>query len=490
MAENILFLAGFAFIFAFLILSVRGPRPVSQKTKPQLVTDIVIDTAQAAQHLSAAIQYQTISHQDPAQVDQASFAHLHAFLEQAFPLAHRTLHKEVVEEHSLLYTWRGQQSDLKPILLTGHLDVVPIEPGTEQNWSHPPFAGRIAEGYIWGRGAMDDKMAVLSILEAVEHLLQTGFQPQRTVYLAFGHDEEVGGQGAKAIAGLLDKRGIQVEFVLDEGLAITEAIMPSVSQPVALVGIAEKGYVSIELVADGQGGHSATPPAHTAIGTLSTAIHRLEQNPPPARLADPGRQMLQCLAPHMPVGLRLIIGNLWLSGGLLKRQLAASPETNAMIRTTTAATIFQAGVKENVLPTQAKAVVNARILPGDTIPDVIDHVRRVVDGLPIQVRALEDSQNDDLPISDTDTASFALLEETIRQIFPQVIVAPGLVIGMTDCRRYAKLSRNLYRFSPLWVTPQDMSRIHGTDERIAVEHYGKAIQFFVQLIRNTKALTA
>jgi len=442
-----------------------------------------------AERLAQAIRLQTVSHQDPAQFKGQEFIGLHEHLEQAFPLAHAALTREIVEEHSLIYTWKGQQEGLKPILLMGHTDVVPAESGTDSGWAHPPFEGRISEGYIWGRGSMDNKNAVLGALEAVEMLLKERFQPRRTVYLAFGHDEEIGGQkGAARIAATLHSRGVELEYVLDEGLAITEGIVPNVSKPVAMVGIAEKGYVSVELTVESEGGHSSMPPKHTAIGILSTAIHKLERNQLPLRMDGPARQQFGTLAPEMSFAMKMVFANLWLFGGLVKRQLAASPATNAMARTTTAPTMFEAGVKENILPTKARAVVNFRLLSGDTIASVIEHVRQTVDDPRVKIEPLKGFGGEPSFVSDTASPSFSALEHTIRQVFPKVIVAPGLVMAATDSRHYADLTNGIYRFTPMWVRPGDLDRVHGTNERISIADYEQAVRFYMQLICNSDSM--
>jgi carboxypeptidase PM20D1 len=257
-------------------------------------SNVSIDRNEAAERLSHAIQFKTISHSDETQFDKAAFIDFQNYIEQAFPLVHAQLTKEIINQYSLLYTWKGQDENLKPMLLMGHLDVVPVEAGTDKEWQYPPFEGRIADGYIWGRGAMDDKSSMLGILEAVEILLEEEFKPQRTIYLAFGHDEEIGGHtGAAEIAALLQSRGIELEYVLDEGLAIGEDFVPFLSRPVALVGIAEKGYVHVELSVESKGGHSSVPPSHTTIGILSAAIYKLERNPFPLELTEPIAQMLE-----------------------------------------------------------------------------------------------------------------------------------------------------------------------------------------------------
>src|SRR5712692_11456707 len=334
-----------------------------------------IDRDRAAEHLAAAIRFRTVSHQDPSEDDRTQFAGLRTFLARTYPKVHRSLVRELVNGDGLLYTWKGADASAKPVLLMAHQDVVPIEPGTEGRWAHPPFGGAIADGFVWGRGALDDKASLVFLMEAVESLLAEGFQPRRTVYLASGFDEEVGGlAGATKIAELLGSRGVRLDYVLDEGRALTQGIVPDLKQPVASIGIAEMGFLSVELVAETEGGHSSRPPRQTSIGVLAAAIERLERRQLPARLRGAPRLELETLAPSMPFGRRVMLSNLWLFAPLVVRALEQNPTTNSMVRTTTAPTIFQAGVKENVLPSKARAVVNFRILPGDSVAGVLAHV--------------------------------------------------------------------------------------------------------------------
>jgi carboxypeptidase PM20D1 len=412
-----------------------------------------------------------------------AFQRLHAYLAEAFPAVHSRLQREAVGGHSLLYTWKGADASLKPILLMGHLDVVPIEPGTEDRWTHPPFEGRVADGFIWGRGAIDNKSAVVGQLEAVETLLKDGFPPARTVYLAYGHDEEIGGtHGARAIAELLKRRGLQLEMTLDEGGVISEGVLPGVGRPVALVGVAEKGFVSVELTVQQAGGHSSMPPAQSATGILGAAIARLEANQAPARLEGPTRQLFDAISPQFPFVQRAVFANLWLTRPLVMRKLEASPAPNAMIRTTTATTVFQAGEKENVLPSHARAVVNFRILPGDSVNGVVERIRRVVDDGRVEVKAAEGFSAEPSGASSVDSESFRRLERAIVSTTPDAIVAPYLVVVATDSRYYTDLSRDVYRFLPVRVTARDLERMHGTDERIATADYERAIRVYRRLL--------
>jgi carboxypeptidase PM20D1 len=469
-----------------LLLAVIAVARTAQYTYTSDSVGRAIETAvpgNAAERLAGAIRIPTISPEEPGDFDAQAFRNLHSYLVNAFPRVHSELQREIVGEHSLLYTWRGANPALKPILLMGHLDVVPVEPGTEAAWQEAPFSGRIVAGYIWGRGAIDNKSAVLGTLEAVEMLLGEGYQPTRTVYLAYGHDEEIGGsQGARQTASLLRDRGIELEMVLDEGGVIGEGLIEGISVPVALVGVAEKGFVSIELSTRTVGGHSSLPPLESAIGILSGAVARLEASAMPPRFDGATRQLFEQIGPLFPIPQRAMFANLWLTRPLVMRSLESSPATNAMVRTTAAPTIFQAGTKDNVLPTYARAVINFRILPGDSVAGLLEHVRQIVDDDRIDVKTGGRFSSEPSKVSGAESASFRTLERTIRKIAGEVVVAPYLVVVVTDARYYSDLTRNTFRFLPIRLTSEDLKRMHGIDERLAIPQYETAIRIYRQLI--------
>ena len=441
--------------------------------------------AGAVGRLAAALRVRTVSNQDPAVLPRAEFVALHGLLAEEFPAVHRTLGRETVADLSLLYTWAGTEPALPPLLLLAHQDVVPVDPATERGWTHAPFGGEIADGYVWGRGALDDKVGVVGLLEASERLISAGFRPRRTIYLAFGHDEEVGGtRGATAIARVLGERRIVPAFVLDEGLAVTEGIVGGIAAPVALVGIAEKGYLSVELVVESEGGHSSTPPHETAVGILAAAIHALERHPAPATIAGPVRRFFEFIGPEMALTSRVALANLWLFAPLVERRLAATPAADALLRTTTAPTMLEGSVKENVLPARVRAVVNFRIRPGDSMAGVVEHVRSVVADARVRIAPLEGTRSEPSPESSVASDGFRTLQRTIGEVFPGVVVAPGLVVGATDSRHYAGLGADVYRFLPYRVREEDLRRVHGIDERLRVADYEAAVRFYARLIEN------
>jgi carboxypeptidase PM20D1 len=466
-----------------LVLVVRTVRFSSRQIPVPPAAKLNVDGAALLDRLSRAIQFRTVSSRDQAQMPSGEFQRFHDFLNEAFPQIGKQLHKEAVGGHSLLYTWKGQENGVKPILLMAHMDVVPA---SDQNWRHPPFSGALVDGYVWGRGAMDDKASVMAILEAVEHLLSNGFVPKRTIYLAFGHDEEVGGHGGAAkIAELLRSRGVDLEFVLDEGMNILNGIVPGISAPVALIGIAEKGYLSLRLTAETSGGHSSIPPAETAIGMVGRALQKLDTEPFPSRLSGPTRQMFEFLGPEMGWTNKVALANLWLFDPLVRRQLARSPITNAAIRTTMAPTLFNAGLTENVLPPNATAVINLRLMPGDTIASAVERVRRVIDEPNIKIASLP-VQMEPSSVSDIHSPSFHLIQRTIRQTTPAALIAPSLLVAATDSRHYAVLTKNIFRFLPITLGLDDTKRYHGIDERISIEDYERCVRFYAQVIRNSQ----
>ncbi len=440
----------------------------------------------AAGRLAEAVRFKTISDQDPSRIDSAAFLGLHAFIDQSFPLVHAMLRREVVSGLSLFYAWPGRDTTLRPVLLLSHMDVVPVEPGTEGAWTYAAFDSTLADGYVWGRGTMDDKVGVVGILEAVEGLLREGFVPERTVMLAFGHDEEIGGNnGAVQMAARLAARGIRPMFVLDEGGAVMTESVPGVKAPVALVGIAEKGYMSVELSVAGPGGHSSMPPPETTVGILSAAVSRLEANPLPAHLDGAAREMFDYLGPEMPFMQRAVFANLWLFDPIVTRLLAREPAANAMVRTTTAPTMLSGSPKENVLASKATAVVNFRILPGESSAGVLKHVREAVDDDRVNVTTLG-ILSEPSGVSDTGSRSYAMLSKTIREVVPAdgLIVAPYLVVGATDARHYASLTSDVYRFIPFTLRPGDRERFHGTNERLAIADYETVVRFYARILRN------
>lgn len=456
-------------------------------------TPVAIDMPAASARLAAAVRLQTISSPTDPDAQAPEFLRLHTQLQSDFPKAHAVLTREVVGTYGLLYTWPGKDPKALPIALLAHQDVVPIAPGTEADWVKPPFSGAVHEGALWGRGAWDNKGNLMAVMESVEMLVASGFQPQQTVYLVFGHDEEVGGnRGAKQIANLLQQRGVKLDFVLDEGLLITENVLAGLDKPAALVGVAEKGYLTLLLTAKAAPGHSSMPPGQperTSIGMMSAALARLEDQQMPAGIRGLTQEMFETLAPEMGGLNRIFLSNLWLFKPVVEQQLQKSASSNAIVRTTTALTVVQAGNKDNVLPGQAHASVNFRLLPGDTSEAVVQHTLLAIANPAITLER-GGFVSEASKVSRTEVPAYGLINRTIRQLHPDTIVAPGLMLGATDSRHFDGIANNVYRFSPVRARGEDLSRFHGTNERITLANYAELIQFYHLLLRNSAQLVS
>jgi carboxypeptidase PM20D1 len=442
-----------------------------------------IDTGQAAERLSASIKFKTIFNEDKSKVDYEPFARLQEYLEETYPLVHSKLERKIINNYGLLYTWKGSDTQKKPILLLAHQDVVPA---SGEGWKYPPFSGTIADGYIWGRGTLDDKCTVLGMLEALEYLLKEGWQPSRTVCLASGFDEEITGmEGAGQIAKYLKDQGQQFEYITDEGFLIISGAIPGIKGPVALIGIAEKGYLNLELSAESEGGHSSMPPQQTTAGIIAAAVDKLEKNPFPGKFTGgPAGQMFEYLGPEMSTLYKTIFANTWLLDPVIQGILSASPSTDATLRTTTAPTMLQGSDRENVLPKRSQAVVNFRLFPGDTIESVVKRINTVINDPRVKVTVLPGA-NEASPVTPTDSWAFQTFSRTIHEVFPETVFAPGMTNSASDATRYIGLSPNILRFLPQRFTDEDLAMLHGTNEKILLSNYGEMISFYIQLIKNS-----
>jgi carboxypeptidase PM20D1 len=463
----------------------KGSRQLEVPPLPPLV----VDKDAAASHLAEAVRARTVTAYGQPDLNADQFAQLHAMLQARYPKLHAALKREVVGGNSLLYTWQGSDPKAQPILLTAHQDVVPVAAGTEKDWAVDAFSGTLKDGFVWGRGAWDDKGNLISQLEAVEMLVANGYQPQRTVYLAYGADEELGGQrGAAAITALLKSRGVHLSWVIDEGLLITEGIMPGLDKPTALIGVAEKGYLSLVLRIPATPGHSSMPPPQgkSAIAQMSAVLKYIEEHQLPAAISGVAGEMFDTIVPEMHGFSRVALSNLWLFGPLVQKQLEGGASTNAMLRTTTALTVVHAGNKDNVLPGLAEATINFRLLPGDTTQGVTERVRQQVKDVlgadaKFELAPLAEG-SEPSKVSATATPQYQLINRTVREVFPGTVVTPGLMIGATDSVHYSQIADNTFRFSPVRAKSEDLPRFHGTNERISADNLAELIRFYHRLI--------
>ena len=490
--KSLLLIVG-ALLVLIAALAINTLRKTSRQLQVPALAPLAIDKPAAADRLAQAVRIGTVSSRDDAQLNADKFRQMHALLQAKFPLIHAKLKREEVGGLSLLYTWQGSDAQAQPIMLMAHQDVVPVAPGTEGDWQVPPFAGEVKDGFVWGRGSWDDKGNLMSQMEAVEMLLASGFAPKRTVYLAYGADEEVGGlRGAAKIAALLAERKVHLDFVIDEGLLVLDGVMPGLKKPAALIGVAEKGYMSVVLKMSATPGHASMPPkpGTSAIAMMSAALKRLDDEQLPGGIRGVAGEMFEALAPEMSGFSRVALSNLWLFGPVVQKQLEGAGSTNAMMRTTTALTIVNAGNKENVLPGRAEATVNFRILPGDTKEQVMEHMRSKVaqatGSSSFELLALPGAVNSS-KIAPTNSAQYAILNKTIREIFPDALVAPGLMVAGTDSIHYGPISEHIFKFSPVRANAEDLKRFHGTNERLGVDNYADAIRFYHRLISEVSA---
>ncbi|HHU84481.1 MAG TPA: M20/M25/M40 family metallo-hydrolase [Clostridiales bacterium] len=458
-------------------------KPEPRKWAP--LPDTKVDVDKFACDLSDAIKIKTISNLDPDKVDWAEFDKFHAFLEERFPLLHENLEKEVIGKASLMFRWKGSNPDLDPIALLGHQDVVPISAGTEGDWVHPPFSGVIADGFIWGRGALDMKNHLIGVCEAVESLLGEGFVPVRDVYLLFGHNEEVlaegSNNGAMLMCRTLKDRGIRLDCVIDEGGAIIPVNAKGIiTKELAGIGIAEKGHCDFEISVYAKGGHSSQPPKHTALGELADVIKDLENNQFKAKISPLMDELFTKIGKNTSLPVRQILCNYKLLKPVVLQVCKQIPPAASMLRTTTAVTMASGSPAANVLPQKASIVANFRIMPGQTVSDVEDHIKKVVRNKNIEVRLIKGS--DPSNISPTDSRCFKALDDICYRMNTNSIVAPYLVMGGTDARNYEPICDNVYRYSPFKFDTELLLTTHGTNERCPLECLEKAVKFFKHYI--------
>lgn len=489
-------LVGLVAIIAIILLRTLNygdaPPEVSSITLPEAPD---FDRSMAAARLGEAIRFQTVTTLpgDPQAGAEMPWLDFHDWMAATYPALHAVAAVETVPGgHTRLFTWNGTEPDLKPLLLMAHQDVVPINAGTERAWTHPPFEGVVTDGYIYGRGALDDKGSIIGQLEALDALARRGFAPRRTILLMLGHDEEVAGSGAQAGIALLEARGITPEMALDEGMLVIDP-SPLTGKRMALIGVAEKGYVTLKLTASGDGGHSSMPVTNSAAVRLARLLVALDENQMPSHLREPPvSNLFSESASDLPFSRKLAVANKWLLGGMLEDQMSANPQANAIIRTTTAPTMLTGSAKENVLAQEASALVNFRVHPRDTIEDVVAHVERHAAKIGnITVSRVSRNGVTETPpsaISPTNTESYRVLEAVAHSVSDGAIVVPALFIAVSDARFASQITPNVYRFIPMILSPEDLTGLHGSDEKLSIENLERMITGYAQLILALDAL--
>lgn len=440
-----------------------------------------IDAAPVAA-LREILRLPTVASEDPDLTDPAPFVELHSRLREHFPLTHEVGEVIDVPPHALLIRVPADPASptaaADPVVLMAHMDVVPL--GDETLWTHPPLAAEVVDGVIWGRGTLDDKGQLVAVIAAVESLLADGRRPARDVWLSFGSDEEVMGSSAQRAVEVLRAREVQPWFVLDEGGAVASEAFPGVTRPLGVVGVSEKGVLSLRLTASGRGGHASRPAKGGPAARVAAAITRLERRPFPAHVSPATLEMLRRLAPHLPRPLRPVVERADRFPGALARLLvAAGPEAAALARTTVAVTTLTGSPAINVSPTSVVAGLNLRIAVGETTADATDRIRRVV-GSDIDVEVAD--AHEPSPLSPVDDSAFALLERTVTEVFAEAVPVPYVMYAATDARHFTTICERVYRFAPFRMSAAQREAIHSYDERLGVEDFLDGIRWYRALL--------
>ncbi|WP_199200546.1 M20/M25/M40 family metallo-hydrolase [Alkalicaulis satelles] len=458
--------------------------PAGQAPEPIALDSASLSETELGGRLSQAITFETISDREDPRASWDAFEAFRAWLAETHPMIFSRMQVEDLGHGTLWFTLEGRNRGLRPAVFIAHQDVVPVEPGTEGNWMHPPFGGVIANGQVWGRGALDMKGHLVALMGAMESLLTDGFEPERTLHIGLGHDEEVGGRGAQSMAAWLEARGQRAWFVLDEGGMIIED-SPFTGGPVALIGVAEKGFLTVEVTARARGGHSSTPPQQTSIALMAEAIARIQNAPFDMSLeGGPGREMFRALAPHMGGMAGFAAARPGLMGFLIEGELKKEDAGRAMLGTTIAPTVISGGTVMNVLPQETRLLVNLRLHPRDTGESALAHLRAAVAGLEgVSVEPYE-AWSDPPGVAAMDGPAWDIIAGAAASAAgPETPVAPYLMVATTDLRHFADVADNLYRFMAARVHMADLDGIHGDNERIALSNLPLAADYFRTVIR-------
>ena len=480
MRKKLFYFAGLAILLLLAILLFNTlrtePWPLHKAAALEPLPDSAIT------HMSNAIRIATVSPEDTTRIDSVHFNQFRFFLEQSYPLIHRQLSRTIIKDYSYVFEWKGTDTSLLPIILMGHYDVVPVEPSAVKLWTVKPFGGELKDSVIWGRGAVDDKAAVISILEATENLLKKGFKPVRTFLLCFGHNEESTGTGAIAIVDYLQKRHIRADMVIDEGGEINTGKIKDVQRPIAMIGVAEKGYVTFELAVQKPGGHSSKPDKETAIDILVKALYKLRTVQMPVTLTEPLKEYFHRVSGSSDNFFnKMALNNLWLFKSTVQNTLGGSPEGDAMQRTTIVPTILESGIRENVIPTNAKAIVNSRILTGETTREVQEFIKNTINDNRVTITIKGDFNTEPSPLTDLNSPAFKRMEEAVYQTLDDVIPVPYVMLGASDSRNYRAISNGVINFTPLI----NSKGFHGIDERLPVKDFQRSINFFTSIIKES-----
>ena len=449
--------------------------------KPQTESsceEIRFDREAAVQALATLIRFRTVSHVDPSKEDDGEFRKLIDSLPGLYPRVFDVCSVYQLPDRALLLRWPGRKNG-DPTVLMAHYDVVDVE---EEKWDKPPFAAVIEDGVLWGRGTLDTKATFNGILSAANHLIAKGFKPENDIYFAFSGGEEVNGKGAPNIVDYFVAHDIHPTLVVDEGGAMVENVFPGVTVPCGLIGIAEKGMMNVQFSAVSGGGHASAPPTATPIDLLAKACRKLHGSPFPMHLTKPAAEMFDILGRHSSFPLKIVFANLWCFAPVLDLICRLSGgELNALLRTTVAFTQMEGSTGRNVIPAEAKMVANMRLNPSDTVESATFYLNKTIHDNRVRVMVLESFEPS--PISETDCPAWDKVASAVSLTWNGCVVAPYLMVQCADARHYRDLSRHVYRFSAMDMTAEERKTIHGNNERIRLESIGKAVEFYIRLMK-------
>ncbi|WP_027386621.1 M20/M25/M40 family metallo-hydrolase [Chryseobacterium gregarium] len=507
MKKLIFILLGILLIIIILVLIKTLTYPFKKVSAETAQGWKMIKDDSAVQRLSSGLKIPTVSAGELGEFDYSTFDTIKEYLKTSYPLVYENVEYTEVNKYGLVFRLKGSNPSLDPILFLSHTDVVPpgeadikdksenvfrpddqpLPPVSEvaEDWDFGPFSGAVANGRIYGRGAIDMKGMLFSLMESMNALIKNKYVPQRDIYLAFGFDEEVGGQqGAAKIAGYFKSKNIKFDAVYDEGgLILEKGSVAGINSDIAVIGCAEKGFLSVKIKVKGLGGHASMPPMESAIGKAAIIMQRLEHDQMKPMITPLINEFFTNIGGSMSFINRMGISNQWLLKPVLLSQLAKNNSTNALVRTTTALTMMKGSDAPNVLSPEVEFVVNFRLLPGNTVNDVKKHIAEATKGFEVEIEDI-DQVKEASAVSPSNTKAFRLIEAAVKEIHPTAIATPYLTVGATDAYKYQIVSKNIYRFMPIKINDAEKQSIHSTNEYLSIENYMKMIHYFEFMMKN------
>ncbi|GHV94418.1 peptidase M20 [Spirochaetia bacterium] len=419
---------------------------------------------------------------------EAPLLRFQEFLVARYPAFHQAAERRVLSPYSVVYRWPGADSSAAPnksgpVLFLAHYDVVPAE---TEKWTVDPFGAEVKDGFIYGRGTLDMKDTLISLMEAAEQLCAGGFKPRRDIWFAFGGDEERSGSlGAMETAKWFANLKIGFDWILDEGTPIGENQIKGIDSPLALVSIEEKGFLSLDLTVTQKPGHASRPPKVQAVAVLARALCRIAKKPFPFKLVPTVEHFFR-QAGKLSGGVQgLVMRHARLLGPLFFRAVASNPTIVSMLRTTVAMTQLEGSAADNVMPSEARAVINLRLLQPWTIERAIAFIKKAINDERVTV-SIHGLGADPAPANpayrDSERPGWKELAAALETAWPGVAMTMFIMVATTDSRHYKELSGSIFRFSPYKLNPADMSGIHGHDERISEENLRRGLQFYTKLL--------